>query len=126
MSEAETLCDRVAIIDHGRLLANGTVDELKRSLHAEQVIHIEGVISSTAVEAVQRLPAVRQATRSAKNGASELTVVIEEGVNLLPGLIEMLTEHGSSIQKIAAEEVTLEDVFIQKTGRTLAEDTRVH
>jgi ABC-2 type transport system ATP-binding protein len=126
MSEAETLCDRVAIIDHGRLLANGTVDELKQSLHAEQVIHIEGIISSAAVEAVQQLPAVRQATRSAKNGASELTVVIQEDVNLLPGLIELLTGNGALIQKIAAEEITLEDVFIQKTGRTLAEDTRLH
>jgi ABC-2 type transport system ATP-binding protein len=123
MIEAETLCDRVAIIDHGLLLALGTVDELKVSLQRDEITCIEGVIPSKAVEAVQKLPGVQQATRSVKNGASQLTVVSENGRMNLPRLIETLTQTGSLIQKIAPEEVTLEDVFIAKTGRTLAEDT---
>jgi ABC-type uncharacterized transport system ATPase subunit len=44
---------------------------------------------------------------------------------LLPQIIETLTRHGATIQRIAPEEPTLEDVFIARTGRTLAEDTRV-
>lgn len=125
MSEAETLCDRVAIIDHGRLLAEGTVPELKAAMQSEQVVHVEGVISSEAITSVQRLTGVQRATRSGQNGSSRLTVVSSNGVNILPRLIEALSTDGSVIQRIIPEEVTLEDVFIAKTGRTLAEDTRV-
>ena len=125
MTEAETLCDRVAIIDHGQLLALGSVDELKSSLQREMVIRIEGVIPSRALEAVQRLPDVERATRSAKNGGNILTLVTRNGHTDLPNMIETLAKSGALIQKIAPEEITLEDVFIAKTGRTLAEDTRV-
>jgi ABC-2 type transport system ATP-binding protein len=124
MSEAETLCDRVAIIDHGQLLALGTVGELKTSLQRDQVTHIEGVISSKVEEAVRALPFVLQASRTTQDGATLLTVVSASGKENLPVLIETLTRAGALIQKLAPEEPTLEDVFIAKTGRTLAEDTR--
>lgn len=125
MSEAETLCDRVAIIDHGRLLALGSVQELKNALRSGQVIHIDGVIPTGAVQAIQELPGIRNATRKQVNGVSQLTVVSDEQPDLLPRLIETLNRSGATIQRISPEEVTLEDVFIHKTGRTLAEDTRV-
>jgi len=123
MAEAETLCRRVAIIDHGKLLAMGPVSELKASLGKDQVTRIEGVISSKATDAIRALSMVRQATLSAMDGASQLTIVTSNGTNTLPRLIETLTQHGATIQKIIPEDVTLEDVFIAKTGRTLAEDT---
>jgi hypothetical protein len=53
-----------------------------------------------------------------------LVVVVDEAPDMLPTLITSLTVAGAHIQKIAPEEITLEDVFIAKTGRTLAEDTR--
>lgn len=123
MSEAETLCDRVAIIDRGELLAIGNVDELKASLQREEVTHIEGVIPSRAEEAVRSLPSVVRATRSSQDGGELLTVVTASGREILPQLIEALTNSGAIIQKITPQELTLEDVFIAKTGRTLAEDT---
>jgi hypothetical protein len=52
-------------------------------------------------------------------------VVTASGLEILPQLIEALTRSGAVIQKISPEELTLEDVFIAKTGRTLAEDTRI-
>jgi ABC-2 type transport system ATP-binding protein len=125
MSEAETLCDRVAIIDRGELLAIGTVEELKTSLQREGVTHIEGVISAKAAEAVRGIPSVLRATRTAKDGGALLTVVTVSGREILPQIIEALTHSDAVIQKITPEELTLEDVFIAKTGRTLAEDTRV-
>ena len=124
MAEAETLCDRVAIIDHGQLLALGTVAELKASLRRDQVTHVEGVISARAEDAVRSLPFVLQATRTSKNGATLLTIVSLSGEDNLPLLIDTLTRAGARIQKLAPEEPTLEDVFIAKTGRTLTEDTR--
>jgi ABC-2 type transport system ATP-binding protein len=124
MIEAETLCQRVAIIDHGELLALGSIDELKRSLQRDEVIRVEGIIPSQSVAAVQELPGVHNATRSVKNGAALLTVVTAGGRASLPRLIETLSQSGAVIQRIAPEEITLEDVFIAKTGRTLADDTR--
>lgn len=124
MAEAETLCHRVAIIDRGQLLALGTVDELKASLKRDQVTHIEGVISARAEEAVRALPFVLRATRAIRDGATLLTVVSASGQENLPQLIDALTRCGALIEKIAPEVPTLEDVFIAKTGRSLAEDTR--
>ncbi len=124
MSEAETLCDRVAIIDRGQVLALGTVPELKASLEREAVLRIEGVISSRASQAVAALGGVTRTAVQAVNGHTELTVMSANATSLLPRLIETLSEHQAVIQKIAPEEVTLEDVFIARTGRTLAEDTR--
>lgn len=126
MAEAETLCDRVAIIDRGRLIALGTVVELKESLGRGRVTRVEGVIPGRARQAVEGLPGVRNVAMSeAEGGAVRLTIVSDDGRDILPRLIESLTSSGAVIQHIAPEEVTLEDVFIAKTGRSLAEDTRV-
>ena len=125
MSEAESLCDRVAIIDRGEVLALGAVPELKESLGREEVTRVEGVIPTQASRAVEGLPGVSRVALSAVNGHSQLTVVAADQRALLPKMIEALTANGAVVQKIAPEEVTLEDVFIARTGRTLAEDTRV-
>ncbi len=125
MAEAETMCDRVAIIDRGEVLALGTVADLKASLGREEVIRFEGVISSQASRAVEGLPGVTRAARSAVDGRTQLTVVVNDQRAMLPRVIEALTAHDALVQKIVPEEVTLEDVFIARTGRTLAEDTRV-
>jgi ABC-2 type transport system ATP-binding protein len=127
MLEAETLCDRVAIIDHGQLLALGAVSELKSALQRDQATHFEGVISSTAESAVRRLPDVIQVSRSLDNdGITSLTVVTTAGQNSLARLIETLTRQGALLHKVTTQEPTLEDVFIARTGRTLAQDTRVN
>ena len=125
MSEAETLCDRVAIVDHGQVLALGTVPELKDSLGREEVTRIEGVISPAAALAVQGLPGVSRAVLAAVNSHFQLTVVAGDQRALLPRLIETLSAHQAVVQKIVPEEITLEDVFIARTGRTLADDTRL-
>jgi hypothetical protein len=71
---------------------------------------------------------VARANLAAVNGHTELTVAAppaEGADHLLPRLIETLAAHRAVIQKIVPEETTLEDVFIARTGRTLADDTRV-
>jgi ABC-2 type transport system ATP-binding protein len=125
MSEAETLCNRVAIVDRGEVLALGTVDELKAAVTRESVIRIEGVISSKASRAVEGLPGVKRAVTNDIDGHTQLTVVTDDPTSTLPRLIETLTAHQAVMQKITPEEMTLEDVFIERTGRTLADDTRV-
>jgi ABC-2 type transport system ATP-binding protein len=123
MSEAEMLCDRVAIIDYGELLEIGTIAELKASLKRNQVTHIKGTISDEAISALRSLPMVLQATATTENGENKLTVVVQEGQEALSQIITTLHNYGASLKHINPEESTLEDVFIAKTGRTLAEDT---
>ncbi len=125
MVEAETLCHRVAIVDRGQVIALGTVGELKAGLQRDSVTRIEGVISAQAVQAVQDLAGVQEAALQTDHGAARLAVVSGSMRALLPRLIETLLAHGAVIENIAPQEVTLEDVFIARTGRTLADDTRV-
>lgn len=125
MAEAETLCERVAIIDQGQVIALGRVADLKKSLGRDEVVRFEGVISDSASRAVKALAGVNQIALTAVNGHNQLTVVTPNQNNILPRLIETLSAHGAILQKITPEEVTLEDVFIARTGRSLAEDTRV-
>jgi ABC-2 type transport system ATP-binding protein len=127
MTEAEELCDRVAIIDRGQVIALGTVNELKASLQQDGVIRVGGVIPMAAYMAVKSLEHVGEAalTAGAGDGRSELRVVTLQPRRLLPELIRALFDNGSVIEDIAPAQVTLEDVFVALTGRTLAEDTRV-
>ncbi len=125
MSEAETLCERVAIIDRGQLIALGPVAELKQALQQEAVIRFEGVIPNLANQAVRQLPGVTQTALSNVNGYQQLVVVTNTPSAMLPQLITTLSTHSAILNRIEPEEVTLEDVFIAKTGRTLAEDTSI-
>jgi ABC-2 type transport system ATP-binding protein len=124
MTEAEELCDRVAIIDRGQVIALGTVGELVQSLQHDGVIRVEGVIPDMALAAVKRLANVSEAALTTAGEQSQLRVVTPQPRLLLPELIRALFDNGAVIQDIAPAQVTLEDVFVALTGRTLAQDTR--
>ncbi len=132
MYEAEELCDRVAIIDRGRVRACGTVAALKRSLQPQEasassaVVRVEGVIPDAAYQAVKQLALVREAALSSCDGQGELRVVSDQPRQVLPELIHTLYTHGALIENISPVQVTLEDVFLALTGRTLAENTDEH
>ena len=125
MSEAEELCDRVAIIDRGEIIALGTINDLKNSIKKESVIKIEGIIKEETYNIIKNLKITKKAAISSSNGFSKLTIVTENARRALPEIIKILLENDSTIQYISPEEITLEDVFIAKTGRSLSQDTRV-
>jgi len=125
MAEAEELCDRVAIIDRGEIIALGTVAELKANLKQEGITRVEGVIPSAAYQAVRGLAGVISAALTTKDGLGELIVVSDDSRALLSQLIRALVDNGAVIEHLMPAVVTLEDVFVAKTGRTLAEDTRI-
>ncbi len=126
MSEAEELCDRVAIIDHGGIIALGTTDELKRSLAREDVVQLEGIFPEETIARMRGIPGIRTVNpTSMDSGLTRLDVACRDSRALLPKIIEAATGNGATIQFIKPKEVTLEDVFIAKTGRTLSVDTRV-
>jgi len=125
MHEAEELCNRVAIMDHGEIIAFGTPSELKASLALDDTLDLEGVFPAKAVEGVRALEGVTQvAMKSANGGKTSLSIISRSGRTILPQIIEALTHNGATIEQLRPKAATLEDVFIAKTGRTLDVDTR--
>ncbi len=127
MQEAEELCDRVAIIDRGEVIDLGTPQELKAAMvRGEEVITLEGVIQEDVIQKLRDLPGIKAATvKSEAEGRTTLAVICESSRRLLPRIIETVVGNGSTVDFIKPHEVTLEDVFIAKTGRSLSVDTSV-
>ena len=126
MHEAEELCNRVGIIDHGEIIALGSPAELKTSVVHEDVVSMEGVFPDASVGRLRSIAGVREvAVATEASGLMKLDVMCDDSRALLPRIIEAATGNGAAIEYIKPKEVTLEDVFIAKTGRTLSVDTRV-
>jgi ABC-2 type transport system ATP-binding protein len=118
MEEAARLCDRVAIIDHGRLIALGTPRELVASLGAEHVVEFaveEAAEAALALGELEGLPSVERAAR--EDGSWRLTV--REVHRAVPALLAVLAERGASPTHLTTHHATLEDVFMALTGRSL-------
>ena len=117
MDEAERLCDRVAIVDHGRVIAIGTPQELILSLGAEHVVEFaaEGHIEPRELE---QLPGVTQA-RADGDG---LALNVREPHVAIPALLAELSRRSLPIARLTTHHATLEDVFISLTGRTLRDE----
>jgi ABC-2 type transport system ATP-binding protein len=119
MEEAERLCDRVAIVDHGRVIAEGSPAALIASLGAEHVIDFS-VSGGDAVDdaALLGLPGVTAARTDA--GRTRLTVT--RAHEAMPALITLLRQHGAVLTELTTHRATLEDVFISLTGRQLRDE----
>ena len=116
MEEATRLCDRVAIMDHGKIIALGTPLELIESLGADQIIEFR-VTNPIADEALTSLPAV---THLHKRGEDYSLTVAEIGV-ALPALLGEIARQQSELVSLTTHQATLEDVFVSLTGRMLRE-----
>ena len=119
MDEAHALCDRVGIMDQGRLIALGTPRELVATLGAEHVIEFAltgGVALADA--ALQQLPGVRDVRRHDTHwslATSELHLTV-------PALLDLLRGHDAALSQLSTHSATLEDVFVTLTGRQLRDE----
>ena len=126
MHEAEELCQRVGIIDKGQIIALGSPGELKAAMKREDIIDIEGVFPGHVVEDVRALSGVASvAVKAEDGGRSKLSIQCANSRIMLPRIIERIVGNGATIEYVKPQEVTLEDVFMARTGRSLAVDTRV-
>lgn len=116
MEEATRLCDRVAIMDHGKIIALGTPLELIESLGADQIIEFR-VTKEIADDALTSLPAVSHLHK--RDDDYSLTVA-EMGV-ALPALLEEIKRQQSELVSLTTHQASLEDVFVKLTGRMLRE-----
>jgi ABC-2 type transport system ATP-binding protein len=116
MEEAAQLCDRIIIVDRGRVVADGTVQELIRSIGGEQVIEI--ATRPTLTDEQLKVPGLARVTR--RGDIAALTV--QELHVAVPAVVAAVQAAGATVQQLSTRQSTLDDVFLALTGRTLRED----
>ncbi|HTS89711.1 MAG TPA: ABC transporter ATP-binding protein [Gemmatimonadales bacterium] len=115
MDEAERLCDRVAIVDHGRIIALGTPRSLIAALGAEQVVELHFVGAPPEVERFRAQPGVVDARLEGQ----VLSVRVTRLHQSLPALLAGVAADGMSVEELRTHAPTLDDVFVTLTGRRL-------
>jgi ABC-2 type transport system ATP-binding protein len=118
MDEAERLCDRVAVVDHGKVIAQGTPRELISELGGEHVIEFSLEDTGPAPPdpaSLADLPAVR----AIRKDADTFCLSVTEPHLALPALLERLRQSGQQLAGLSTRHASLEDVFVTLTGRHL-------
>lgn len=120
MDEAERLCERVAIMDHGKTIALGTPRELIKSIGVEHMLEFSGGSSARALDTsvLCRLEGVRDV--QAENGSVQMQVT--ELHRVVPALLNELGRQGIPLTELRTRSATLEDVFVTLTGRHLRDE----
>src|SRR5271165_438697 len=120
MDEAEQLCERVAIMDHGKVIALGTPRELITSLGVEHMVEFSagGAAKALEIAALRRMEGVRDVR--AENGTVQMQVT--ELHRAVPALLGELSRQGVALTELRTHSASLEDVFVALTGRHLRDE----
>jgi ABC-2 type transport system ATP-binding protein len=121
MHEAEELCDRVAIIDRGKILACAPPAELKKSLKQEAVFRLYLAGLSDGKNLVEGMPGIRALAQRVEDGRLALDLILAEEEALVR-VLSKLQAAGGKLVELRKEEPTLEDVFLALVGRKFSED----
>jgi len=122
MEEADQLCDRIAIIDHGEIVALDTPAALKRRIRAEEVVSLEIGMTGADAPLLARLASSAVIARSERhNSTLAVTAHCASARDFVPAAFDAARSEGATIQHVEVVPVSLEDVFISLTGRALRE-----
>jgi ABC-2 type transport system ATP-binding protein len=122
LDEAENLCDRLAIVDHGQIVAEGTPTELKRKVSGGDIVETNfTLLPESALDAVKKADFVL----SVKKRDGGLTILVKNGAEAVPKLVALIDANGGKLRTLTIRELTLDDVFLEITGRSISEDTNV-
>ncbi len=113
LEEAEALCERLAIIDHGKLVAVDTPAHLKQS-YGGRVVEVETAAPLTSLDGLRAIPDVKQVAQQGKR----LTVTIDGLHSVVPQIINVVTQE-SELRDLAVREPTLSEIFLHLTGTAL-------
>ena len=121
MAEADELCDRVAIINGGRVLACDKPSTLKQGLHRESIFRLETTsIDGYGASALAAIPGVRSLTHHAGDGHAALELILEEE-KVIGAVIVAMEARRIGLLALAKHEPTLEDVFVKLVGHSMQE-----
>ncbi|MGD0569519.1 MAG: ABC transporter ATP-binding protein [Candidatus Sulfotelmatobacter sp.] len=124
MDEAERLCDRLAIVDHGQIIAEGSPPDLIERLGGHHVVefavsaNLSGNSDGTALQAWRALPSVE----SVREDDGMVALNVKEPHLTIPALLDAIGKQGSTLRHLTTRQASLEDVFVRLTGRHLREE----
>jgi ABC-2 type transport system ATP-binding protein len=121
MEEADKLCDRIAIVDHGNLVALGTPVELKNSVAGANVVEVRFDREAEAWE--ERLKNLEGVTSVQPESAGFYRVLTTSGSKTTMQIVELAQSLGETLTSLSVQNTTLDDVFIHYTGRQLRDET---
>jgi ABC-2 type transport system ATP-binding protein len=120
MDEADRLCDRIAIVDHGKLVALDAPMALKASVPGSNVI--EAQFENPPADWEQRLHTLDEVTSVQHEGAGMYRVLTGNGSRTTTELVEMAVQSGVGVKSLSVQNTTLDDVFVHYTGRALRDE----
>ncbi|GLZ57409.1 MULTISPECIES: ATP-binding cassette domain-containing protein [Micromonospora] len=119
LDEADALCDRIAIMDNGEVVAEGTPAELKREISGDVVlVGLDLAATPQAAQALDGEPYVNKLETADEGG---LRLYVDEGATAIPQVLRRLDHAGLELRSIELHRPSLDDVFLTKTGRSLRE-----
>ncbi len=121
MEEADKLCDRIAIVDHGTLVALGTPIELKHSVPGANVVEVH--FDRDTEEWQARLEGLEGVTSVQAKSAGYYRVLTSSGSRTTMQLVELAASLGETLTSLSVQNTTLDDVFVHYTGRQLRDET---
>src|SRR5699024_9032034 len=116
MEEVELLCNRIYIMDDGKLVAAGTKEEINSIMSSEQTCHIEhGIINQSIKEKMHQT----QGNRAVTTEKDTITIIVSKDIKMFPLITQLAQECEVSLISVQMKSPTLEDVFMHLTGRAL-------
>ena len=119
MDEADSLCETLAIIDQGKIVADGTPDSLKAELGSDV---LQFVLGDDQFAEAERVLTTSELSESTTGEGNDLSVTVKDGSAAAPEIMKILHANGVTVQSVSIAKPTLDDVFLKHTGRSIRDD----